>query len=348
MNALIAPATIASPPAKSPPPHWRFHVRKVGVLLGLGIFLFLGWEIIHVLVGDNFHVLIPGRVYRGAQPSGGRIETMVARHGIRTVVNLRGCCSTLDWYWEEARACQKLNVAMEDVTFSAGRIPSALELKRLVEILDRAEYPIFIHCRRGADRTGLMSALILLLQTDIPLAQARPAMGLRYGHLNLGRTAYLDQFFQLYENWLAKEGREHNPETLRHWLTQVYEGGWLRYRFEECLPLKSPLRVGQPIGYQVKVRNLGDRPWEIKRHIAAGVHLVCRIYDDQEVELWQMRGALFDQTIDPGECLEATIVLPSLPRPGRYRLYLDLVEENHCTFLQAGAKPLDMELEVRE
>src|ERR671922_1591104 len=46
----------------------------------------------YVVFGPNFHAVVPGAVYRCAQPSGPRLERWVRRYGIRTVVNLRGCC----------------------------------------------------------------------------------------------------------------------------------------------------------------------------------------------------------------------------------------------------------------
>src|SRR5437667_4250284 len=86
--------------------------------LGAVVVVLLIWEMYHVLIGANLHTVVPGRVYRGAQPSSKNIEALVQRYGIRTVVNLRGCCTPLDWYWEEARACQEMGIALEDATFS--------------------------------------------------------------------------------------------------------------------------------------------------------------------------------------------------------------------------------------
>src|SRR5262249_41159099 len=139
-------------------------------------------EAVRVFFGANFHAVLPGRVYRCAQPSARALEELVARHGIRTVVNLRGCCDPFPWYLAQARATHRLDVCQEDICLSAGRLPSAPELRRLVEVIDRGEYPLLLHCRRGADRTGLASAVVLLLQPGVPLSQARRQLGLRYGH----------------------------------------------------------------------------------------------------------------------------------------------------------------------
>lgn len=345
MTSLLAEPTATSSGTLGPR---RRRPGRIWTALLLVAALLLAREVHHVLLGANIHALAPGRIYRGAQPTRASMDGLVKDYGIRTVINLRGYNGASDWYLEEARACQGLGVALEDVTLSAGRLPNAGEIKRLVEILDRAEYPIFLHCRRGADRTGLAAALTLLLQTDTTVVQARAAMSWRHGHIALGRPAYLDEFFDLYEGWLAGQDRAHDQGAFRHWLLHEYQGGWLRYRFEEWRPLQSQLKLGQPSIFEVAVKNLSDRPWRITPFSTAGVHLWWRLFDADERELYQDRGPLRDQTVAPGGVLRTSIVLPSMPRPGRYRLVVDMIEEHHCTFLQAGAEPHEEELHVRD
>src|SRR6516162_3480884 len=74
------------------------------VLLGCvaGLVCALGVESWHVLFGTNLHVIVPGLAYRCAQPTRADVEHMVHRYGIKTIINLRGCCSELDWYMEES------------------------------------------------------------------------------------------------------------------------------------------------------------------------------------------------------------------------------------------------------
>src|SRR5262249_34243390 len=148
-----------------------------------------GAEAGRVLIGANFHTVVPGRVYRCAQPSPSELEGFLTTHGIRTVVNLRGCCAPLPWYLEECRTTHRANASQEDMAFSAGRLPSTHELRRLIDVLDHTEYPILLHCRRGADRTGMAATVVLLLQEGPSLDQACRQLGLRYGHIAAGRPA---------------------------------------------------------------------------------------------------------------------------------------------------------------
>src|SRR4051812_42767439 len=86
------------------------------------------------LVGTNFHVIMPGKAYRCAQPGPDDLREWVEKYGIKTVVNLRGCCSPFEWYVEESRGTAQFDIAQEDITFSAGRLPSPQELRRLVQV----------------------------------------------------------------------------------------------------------------------------------------------------------------------------------------------------------------------
>lgn len=343
-------ATTLAEPSSPPLPdiaRMRRRLRLVWRLVVLAIVVWFGYEAGRRLVGHNFHTVLPGRVFRGAQPSSAFVEELATVHGVKTIVNLRGCGLPVDWYDRETQAVQKLGITQEDVCFSALRLPSSLELRRLVDVLDHAEYPIYLHCRRGSDRTGMASALVLLLQTDAPLAEARKQLSLRYAHISWGKTGVLDRFLDLYEAWLAKEGRPHDSKTLRHWLLEEYRGGWCRARFEEFTPLQVTAKKGEPIGYRVRVQNIGPEPWSFRASKLAGNHLAYQIWDG-ETPLAEGRAGLLDKDVPPGDAIDITLVVRPMQRVGRFRLIVDMVEEGHCWFYQAGSEPHEEELWIRE
>jgi hypothetical protein len=230
---------------------------------------------------------------------------------------------------------------------SAGRLPSPQAIRRLIEVLDRSEYPLLLHCRRGADRTGLASAVLLLLQTDFSLAQARFQLGLRYGHLALGRPAELDRFFGLYVSWLQGQNQEHCPERFRLWATHEYTAGESFGRLEW---LEKPIgaRKGEPFVARIRAYNISALPWRMRSSLSAGIHLCYMVWDDKGAEVAGGRAGLFETKLYPGTAVNVTIPLPSLSRPGRYRLFVDLIDERRCMFFQTGSEPLEWEFVVRE
>lgn len=322
-------------------PWWRWTLRAcaAGVLLAFAV------EASRVLFGRNLHVVVPGRIYRCAQPSCRDLDDLVRSLGIRTVINLRGACADLAWHERESRATGRLDLNQEDISLSSGRLPPVHEMRRLVEVLDHAEYPLVFHCRRGSDRTGLASAVALLLQTDADFNSARKQLGVRFGHFNLGRPANLDRFFDLYLDYLRQHGATHSRDAFRRWLTEEYCPGPCRCTVEPLdLPAACPLN--EPVGLRVRMHNTSLEPWQLRQGNTAGFHAGFMIYDDKDRLLLTGRSGLFEAEVPPGEYIDITVILPPFRAPGTYRILLDMVDEQQCWFYQAGSEPLEREIVV--
>ncbi len=321
------------------------HRRRLLLWLGLTVVaLPVAVESFRVFLGNNFHTLIPGRVYRSAQLSKSALERIVQSHGIRTVINMRGCSDPSPWYLDECRVTHERNVAQEDVSFSAGRFPLSHEVRRLVEILDRCEYPALLHCRQGADRTGLAAVVVKLLQSDVSLEEARRHMSLRYGHVALGRPANLDRYLDLYSSWLTRRELSHSPAVFRDWLRDDQFPGDNMCRME-LVEAPATIPSGRPRGVAVRAHNLGTKPWKFRRALNAGVHVCFWIYDAEDRCVKSDRAGLFDETVEPGDSIDLTLALPSLAA-GKYRLIVDMIDESHCYFFQVGSEPLERDLVV--
>jgi hypothetical protein len=340
---------VRTTPGPAPAPSWR---RRWAWILGLAVLagaaVAPAWELVQVLFLDNWHTVVPGRVYRCAQQSGTCLEELAARHGIRTVINLRGCCYPEPWYLEESRATHRAGVCQEDVAFSAGRLPSRTEMRRLLEVLDHTTYPVVLHCRRGADRTGMACAIILFLQPDIPFAQARRQLGLRYGHVALGRAAYLDEFCNLYEGWLRDRGQKHTPEVFRDWLLHHYRAGHCSCVFERAPAALGPVPPGRPQPVPVRLRNDSAASWHFSPADKAGVHLAFLLSDAAGKRVASGRAGLLEADVAPGQSIDLTVVLPGIARPGVYRLFMDMQDEAQAWFYQMGSEPFECEVRIGE
>jgi protein tyrosine phosphatase (PTP) superfamily phosphohydrolase (DUF442 family) len=321
------------------------------LLIWLGVAALLAWplwEVSRVLFLGNVHEVIPGKLYRGAQPSAASLESLVQRYQIRTVLNVRGCCWPDVWYRAEAETCQRLGVNLEDVCFSAVHYPSRHELRILIDVLDRAEQPIFVHCRHGADRTGIVGVVAQLLLEDRSYGAARRQLSLRYGHVPIGKTTVLDRFLQLYEDWLTATGQEHAPKLLRHWALNEYRGGACDARFEKVERLFETPRVGQGLPYRVVVRNTSAADWPFHPLKYAGYHVTFKVIDPFMRIIHEGRAGMLDKVVKPGETIEVMMMVPPIANAGHYRLMVDMIEERHCWFYQTGSELWDEELTIRE
>ncbi len=323
-------------------PWWRVVLR--GCFLGL--LLAFAVEFCRVMLLGNFHVVVPGQVYRSAQLSDAELDAVIEKHAIRTVINLRGCCNPFPWYLDECRATHRHGVNQEDIGLSAGRLPPAPEIRRLVEVLERTEYPVLIHCNRGADRTGLASAVVTLLMTDTSLAEGRRQLSPRFSHLALGRPANLDRFFDLYSEWLDAQGILHSREVFRNWLLHEYCPGECRCDLEM---LAFPERVSRSEAFVLKVRclNTSVKPWKLQKESNAGIHLLVTVMDERDRVISLGKAGLFDAAVEPGDHIDLTVAVPAVYPPGNYRLRVEMEDGDRCSFSQTGQEPLERELEVR-
>ncbi len=296
-------------------------------------------------MGRNLHPVIPGQVYRSAQPTRDSLQDAVERLGVRTVINLRGCCVDRDWYLTERQTAKDLGVAHYDVNFSSYIFPGVPELHKLLHALDTCEYPVLLHCRRGADRSGLASAIVVLLQDEGSLADARAQMSCRYGHFWFGRSWQLNRFLDMYEQWLREEGLEHSPGRFRHWACEHYQPGKCWAEIER---LAVPTRVpsGKQTAARFRLHNRSREPWTFKPNPNVGVHLGYWLRTEDES--YEVRGGAgyFDAFVAPGESIDLTISLPAIDIPGRYLLKVDLIDGQQCWFWMLGSPPFDTELEV--
>ncbi len=140
--------------------------------------------------------LVSGGVFRSNQPAPWDIA-WAARHGIKTVVNLRGGLGKGSWRLEKA-ACDAAGMTLIDFNIRSRAVPDRATIEAASRLFDTVEYPILLHCKSGADRAGLMSALYLLLKTSSDFDAAAAMLSFRYLHVRQAKTGLLDAFLAAY------------------------------------------------------------------------------------------------------------------------------------------------------
>ena len=152
----------------------------------------------------------------------------------------------------------------------------------------------------------------------------------------------------MYRAWLVNAGKTHSNAVFRRWVLEEYRPGSCLCDITLLSPAPPAVTGENSTTMFVRVRNIGVLPWRLKPLETAGVHLGCHIFDEQDVYQGMGKSGLLDATVLPGEIIELTLVIPPLRRPGRYRLQMDMVDEQQCWFFQVGSQPLELELKVRE
>lgn len=162
----------------------------------------------------NLFQIAPG-VWRSNQPSPGRLD-VYRKMGIRTVLNLRGETSRSPYLFE-ADACRALGLKLVNHKLSARKLVGKAELLSLLDTFETIEKPFVMHCKSGADRAGLASALYLLHIEGAPIKEARKQLSFKYIHLSHTQTGVLDHLLDAY----AKDTRD-APTPIRDWIETRY------------------------------------------------------------------------------------------------------------------------------
>jgi protein tyrosine/serine phosphatase len=147
---------------------------------------------------DNFHPITPGEAYRSAQLDSGELTYYIRKYNIKSIINLRGDAVMAPWYREEKHVSAEYNVKLYDISLSACREPAEGEIRTLIMLFNKAPRPVLIHCRSGADRSGLVAAMWKVIVDKEPKSEAEKQLSLFFGHIPIGKTAELDRFFK---NW---------------------------------------------------------------------------------------------------------------------------------------------------
>jgi protein tyrosine/serine phosphatase len=169
---------------------------------------------------DNTHRL-SDEMWRSYQPSPGRVARWADRHGIKTIINLRGLRNDprQPGFWHlEREAAARHGITLIDHRAYSREAPRPEFVTGLAGLFETIDYPAVMHCKSGADRAGLGAALYLFLRAGRPLGEALRQLSFRYGHVSAGKTGVLGAFFAAYREAARVEGA---PETREHFLAWV-------------------------------------------------------------------------------------------------------------------------------
>ena len=180
---------------------------------------------------SNFHQICDD-AYRASQPSPSNLRSYKDK-GIKAVLNLRGFTQQSYALFEED-SCKKLGLALISVPLSSSFAPQSEKLLEIIGIMEEIPKPFVLHCKSGADRAGLVSAIYLIVQKKLSVAEAKKQLSFRYLHLDFTKTGILDYIFNVFGerlkianidflDWIKKE---YNAEILNNFFRSRVE--WKR------------------------------------------------------------------------------------------------------------------------
>jgi tyrosine-protein phosphatase SIW14 len=142
-------------------------------------------------------------LYRGGQPRTGGIKKL-ADLGVKTIINLRG---EDDLSRSEEKEVTGANMRYFRVPMAGVGRPTDAEMSRVMAIVDAPEnWPVFIHCKRGSDRTGTVVACYRILHDrwdgERATAEARK-FGMSW--VEMGMKGYISDYYRSHSQAASSE-----------------------------------------------------------------------------------------------------------------------------------------------
>jgi len=135
---------------------------------------------------------IDANVYGGCQPSAEGFQTL-AHMGIKTVIDLRGGWIHMP---REKKLVEKAGMRYVDERLSGIFPPRDEQIAKLLAVMqDPSATPVFVHCRRGADRAGVVIACYRMVHDHWSNQQAfEEARTSRFSPLEVLMRRYIGHF----------------------------------------------------------------------------------------------------------------------------------------------------------
>ena len=169
---------------------------------------------------------IDDNIYRCNMPTPQRIRKYKNVLGIKTIINCRGTKRDGGWLLE-SEACEKYDIELINLNARSRAAPDKELIMRADEMFKRIKYPALIHCKSGADRAGIVSALYKLLYCKESPKNAKKQLSLKFLHIKHAKTGILDKFIEEYENFLNKNKNFHFLD----WVQTIYKPEKLEHDF---------------------------------------------------------------------------------------------------------------------
>ncbi len=182
----------------------KWKSKRMAVRAGFALFIALVIYAGTIRLDGNFHEILPGELYRSAQLTTTQLIDYSQQYNIKTIINLRGDNSGAAWYDTELAMARQLGITHIDFSMSASSGLTLAQAAQLITVLKQAQKPLLIHCRSGADRTGLVAALYLAALKGVDEEDAEEQISIWYGHISLPiiEEYAIDRSWEKMETWV--------------------------------------------------------------------------------------------------------------------------------------------------
>ncbi len=126
---------------------------------------------------ENWASVEDNILYRSQKLSSQQLRTRVQKHEIASILCLAECTE------EEQELSRELGVKYYKQSVNIPEI-TLNNVHEIIDVLKKAPKPLLVHCRKGADRTGMVATLYFYeIKRESLKSSIKKGLSLRYGHL---------------------------------------------------------------------------------------------------------------------------------------------------------------------
>jgi len=176
------------------------------------------WVADHALLRaliPNFYK-VDDHLYRSNHPGHRRLK-QARQLGVQSILSLRGDPDTLPNRRERA-ACAALGLELRFIGLRTVKLPQPETLLELLALFREMPKPMLVHCKSGADRTGLAVTLYRHVIMGEPLSVARQSLHWSYGHLSFGRAGVVHRVLDAYA-----QAHDRSGVSFEQWVRDSYD-----------------------------------------------------------------------------------------------------------------------------
>jgi undecaprenyl-diphosphatase len=342
-NLATSPAKPAAPEGGGRPLHRRrtFKIVLTAVLVGIVTF-WIGWYLVHY-VFFNLHEIVPGQVYRSAQPSPEFLERLARDKQLKSVVKFNSVKES-DWSRQEEAVARGLGLEFHYIGMGVAELPPKPDMIEMLRVIENAPRPLLLHCKTGADRSGVAAVLVQLHGGMSYKDAVSDQLGLKYLHTgHIGRD--IGDFFDQYEDDRKADGKPFGSYAdIKSYIVNEYYPDFYHAGYEVTEPVLAG-RPGETVTFDVTVTNLTRRPWGGKAFI---LQMGIPGTGDSPVFPEVLASTFIASRLDPAAsvAVKLPVKIPTVA-PGRHRYLLDVSELDRSNFIKFGSTPGEVFLDVK-
>ena len=165
---------------------------------------------------DNYF-MVDEKLHRSSHPSYSTLKK-AASLGITQVISLRHP-GKISYQLLEERWTDRLGLKFISYSMSASDISDPSTYLHILDQINNNSGKTLIHCKSGADRSGLVSALYLLNQSVPQIRKSLQMLNWKFGHFGLGKKAINRKFLHQVISIIS----QNNNTTVQQALSMAFE-----------------------------------------------------------------------------------------------------------------------------